>query len=535
MEIIDFIIVGSGCTGAMAAETLCASGKKVLMLDAGITGTVDLQGNDNFVQKRFEDNNQADFFLGKQLEALAEATHPNIPQQTAQRKFMSDDTDKFIPVHSNNFFPVESLALGGLGNGWGLGSYTFSNNELKKCGLLPHEMKAAYQTIAQRIGISGEATDDASNYCHNNEIDLQHALTLNPSAKNLYKKYQRKKNSFHAKGMFMGRPSLALLTADKNNRKAYTYKDLDFYGNEGSAAYRPYITINELVKQGKLEYQSNWLAVSFKEENGYTALDCINTTTNERKTFHAAKLVLATGTLGTSRIVLRSFQQKDKLPVLCNAYTYMPMVHWPFIGKKNTGQFCGLAQLAMFYDKEHNHTNVAMASIYNYRSLLNFRILKQMPLNHADGMKFLHLIVPALFVAGIFHPANYQAQNFIQLQQSSTAVTGDILHTDYTYLGNELQEIAATEKTYAKAFAQLSCLVLKKMRTATGASIHYAGTLPFSEAEKLYHISPEGKLHGANHVYVADGSGFTFLPGKGLTLSLMANAHLVAKKILQHG
>jgi choline dehydrogenase-like flavoprotein len=150
-------------------------------------------------------------------------------------------------------------------------------------------------------------------------------------------------------------------------------------------------------------------------------------------------------------------------------------------------------------------------------------------------MKFLHLIVPALFVAGIFHPAAYQAQNFIQLKQSSTAVTGDMLHTDYTYLGNELQEIAATEKTYAKAFSQLSCLVLKKMRTATGASIHYAGTLPFSAEEKLYHLSPNGKLHGTNSVYVADGSGFTFLPGKGLTLSLMANAHLVAQKILQHG
>jgi len=535
MEIIDYIIVGSGCTGAMAAETLCLSGKKVLMLDAGIAGKVDLPGNDDFVQKRLADHHQADFFLGKELEALAEATHPNIPQQTAQRKFMSDDTDKFIPVNSDNFFPVESLALGGLGNGWGLGSYIFSDTELKKCGLLPAEMKEAYQVIAGRVGISGEVRDDASNYCHNNEINLQPSLTLNPSAGNLYRKYQQKKANFHAKGMFMGRPSLALLTKNKDHRKAYTYRDLEFYGNEGSAAYRPYITIKELVKQGKLEYQSNWLAISFKEKSDHTALDCINTKTNERKTFHAAKLVLATGTLGTSRIVMRSFQQKDKLPVLCNAYTYMPMVHWPFIGKKNTGKFCGLAQLAMFYDKDNSHANVAMASIYNYRSLLNFRILKQMPLNHADGMKFLQLIVPALFVAGIFHPADYQEQNFIQLQQSSTSITGDVLHTDYTYTGNELKDITATEKTYAKAFSQLSCLILKKMRTATGASIHYAGTLPFSKEERPYHISPDGKLHGTNNVYVADGSGFTFLPGKGLTLSLMANAHLVAQKLIQHG
>ncbi|HLO42681.1 MAG TPA: GMC oxidoreductase [Leadbetterella sp.] len=533
MEIIDYIVVGSGCTGAMAAETLAESGKRVLVIDVGIENENASAENTDFITKRFNDKQQSDFFLGKKLEVLSENTHPNIPQQMAQRKFMTELTDKFLAVDSKNFFPVESLALGGLGNGWGLGSCVFSANELKKVGLSTTLMNESYKTIANRIGISGEKDDDARSFCHNGLIDLQPSIKLNPAAESLYERYRKKQAYFNQKKLFVGRPAIALLTENKDDRKAYTYKDLDFYANEGSSAFRPAITIQNLLKKGKIEYQKGWLALRFWEENDYTILECLHIETNQKKLFYAAKLILSASTLSTARMVMRSFQKKDKLPVLCNAYTYMPMVYWPFVGKRNIDQFCGLVQLAMFYDKNADHADVAMASIYNYRSMLNFRILKQMPLNYADGMKFLQLLIPALFIAGIFHPAEYQAQNFIQLQKSDSP-TGDTLLTNYTFEGNEANQIIETEKLYAKAFFKLNCLILSKIRTNTGASIHYSGTLPFSENEQLYHLSPAGKLYGTNNVFVADGSGFKFLPGKGLTFSLMANAHLVAQNVLKN-
>jgi hypothetical protein len=40
-------------------------------------------------------------------------------------------------------------------------------------------------------------------------------------------------------------------------------------------------------------------------------------------------------------------------------------------------------------------------------------------------------------------------------------------------------------------------------------------------------------LGGTKNVFVADGSGFKYLPAKGLTLTLMANAHLVALNSLK--
>ena len=46
---------------------------------------------------------------------------------------------------SEDFFPMESLAQGGLGAGWGLGTYVYSEAELEKAGLPQQEMKNSYQ------------------------------------------------------------------------------------------------------------------------------------------------------------------------------------------------------------------------------------------------------------------------------------------------------------------------------------------------------------------------------------------------------
>ena len=533
MEIADYIIIGSGCTGAIAAETLCYSGKKVLMIDTGIEDKNESRNNGDFITKRLNDGAQSDYFLGKKYEVLSENVNPNIPQITPQRAYVNALTETLLPVKTANFFPVESLAFGGLGNSWGLGSYAFSAEEIKKCGLDLQKMNEAYAWVSKKIGISGENNDDAAEFCHSYLLELQPSINLNPAAKDLYNRYKKHSTSLNKKRLYMGRPSLAIITRDTGNRKAYAYNDLDFYENPGDSSFRPPIMMKELINKGLLDYKPGWVVISFAEAENRVEVTCRNIKSGETISFYARKLIIAASALSTSRIVLRSIDPSQQLPILCNAYTYMPMIYWPFLGKKHMGPLCGLAQLAMFYDIHNDRSDIAMASIYNYRSLLNFRILKQMPVNFADGRKLLQLLIPSLFVAGIFHPASYQKGNYIQLKKADTLM-GDMLETNYVYEGKELNTIAETEKKYATAFSKLHCTVLKKQRTATGGSIHYAGSLPFSKEEAPFRLSPGGKLYGTKNIFVADGSGFTYLPGKGLTLSLMANAHIVAKNSIAH-
>ena len=71
-------------------------------------------------------------------------------QLTPPRKFMMHGIDRWIPLESSTFSPMESLAYGGLGNGWGLGCFVFSGPELEKAGLDHGKMKTAYEVISRR-------------------------------------------------------------------------------------------------------------------------------------------------------------------------------------------------------------------------------------------------------------------------------------------------------------------------------------------------------------------------------------------------
>ena len=44
---------------------------------------------------------------------------------------------------------------------------------------------------------------------------------------------------------------------------------------------------------------------------------------------------------------------------------------------------------------------------------------------------------------------------------------------------------------------------------------------------------PSGRLRGTHGVFVADGAALAYLPAKGLTLTLMANANRIGHRVLE--
>ncbi|HTL81174.1 MAG TPA: GMC oxidoreductase [Bacteroidia bacterium] len=534
MEIHDIIIVGSGCTGAMAAQTLVEKGERVLMIDGGITEDhyQELQPKKNFSDIRKEDQQQSEYFLGDHFESIPENSLGTGAQLTPARQFLIAETEKYLPLISESFQPMESLALGGLGGGWGLGCCVFSENELKQAGLDPSAMKNAYQVIADRIGICSEK-DDARKFTGAYLEGLQTPPSPGETAKVLLNNYSAKKSTLNQSGFFLGRPALALLTSDRNGRKATALRDMDFYDDSDRSAYRPAFTIDELKKKNNFQYEGGWLVTKFEEKENAIEVTAIRIGTNEERMFFCRRLILAPGVLGTARIVLRSVKggMNAKLPLLCNPYTYLPCVVTSRLGKTFPQNESGFAQLSLFHDADGTESDIAMASLYTYRSLLLFRLLRETPLNFRDGRIFMKHLLPALLIAGIHHPEKMNGKNSVQLSSDPSSITGDKLKCDYVNAFDE--KVIAREKKFRSALKKLGARALKTVHPAIGASIHYAGVLPFGETGNAFHLHPSGRLHGTKNVFVADGSGFSFLPAKGLTLSLMANAHNVAQNVMQ--
>ncbi len=536
MNTPDFIIIGSGCTGAMAAQTLAEAGHSVLIIDGGQTdeGAAAKIPEQTFADLRKNDNTQEEYLLGDSFESLPPDKTTTGAQLTPARFFLTKETEKYLPVISEDFFGIESLAVGGLGGGWGLGCCVFSEKELTRAGLDSAKMKSAYQVIADRIGICG-AMDDARPYTAAHIENVQPAPEMDAQATFLKKKFENKKSSLAENGFHLGRPALALLTQDKGHRKALNRRDMDFYDDHGKSAWRAWMTIDELKKLPNVAHESGWLATKFSETENSVTVTAIRLGTNEEKTFTARKLILAAGPLGTGRIVLRSLQggSETKLPLLCNPYNYTPLLIPRLLGNSISDNHFGMAQLSLFHDRSNAGEDIAMASLYSYHALMLFRLLRETPLNFRDGRKAMRYLLPAMVIAGIHHPETFGENQFIHLQKSTTSPTGDALVAKYELSEAKNNVVAQREKEYRKALRKLGAYAIKQVKPGNGASVHYAGILPFSKTPTTFALDPSGRLHNHVRTFVADGSGFTYLPAKGLTLSLMANAHLVAENALK--
>ncbi|MBI4851184.1 MAG: hypothetical protein HY819_05095 [Acidobacteria bacterium] len=531
----DYIVVGSGCTGAIAAQTLVEAKANVLMLDVGSQDTKykTLIPDKDFISIRESEKEQYRYFLGDQFEAIPWGEIKTGEHLTPPRKFILNLVDRYLPIDSKSFFPLESLAYGGLGNGWGVGCYVFSKAELEKIGLDNSKMMGAYKIVASRIGISG-AKDDASPYTIGELDNYQEAFEIDSNAKSIYKSYLNKKSVLNGKQFFLGKPALALLTKDLGERKKIAYKDMEFYSDGDKSAYRPWITVEELKKYPNFTYISDNLVIEFKEEINQIKVTALNTNTNEKVTYTCKKLLLASGVLGTARIVLRSFKDENRqLPLLCNPYGYIPCLQLRMLGKEIEQHKMGFAQLSLFHDPKRQNFDVAMASIYSYRSLMLFRLIKESPLNFVDGRIFMRYFLSGLVVMGIHHPETRSNSKYLHLIPDNSSITNDKLKINYALSDEEKQTVNERESAYIWAMRQLGCFALKRVNPGFGSSIHYAGTLPFDENNTAYTLAPTGRLNQTKAIYIADGSGFKYLPAKGLTFSLMANAHLVAEMALR--
>jgi hypothetical protein len=537
MSLPDFLVIGSGCTGAIAAQTLAEAGHSVLIIDGGQTdeGAAGRIPKNSFTSLRRSDEEQEQYFLGDHFESIPDGKTSSGAQLTPARKFLTRETEKYLPLLSRQFDAIESLAVGGLGGGWGLGCCVFSEEELQLCGLDPAAMNTAYQVIADRIGLSG-AQDDATAYTFAHVSGIQPAFTLDAQAARLQHNYNRKKSSLHAQDFFLGRPALALLTHDRDGRKGLNRRDMDFYDDFGSSAWRAWMLIEQLKKKANVTHEPGWLVTHFREEENEVMVRVLRIGSGEQKEFRARRLILASGPLGTARIVLRSAGggREQKLPFLCNPYNYTPLLLPKLLGSTISEQHVGLAQLSLFHDEGKRNADVAMASLYSYHSLMLFRLLRETPLNFRDGRMAMRYLLPAIMIAGIHHPEARGGQQYVSLEQSTTSPTGDQLRVDYELSQTKIERVSEREKKYRAALRKLGAYALKQVQPAIGASVHYAGVLPFSASAAPFSLAANGRLHGHNRTFVADGSGFNFLPAKGLTFSLMANAHLVAQAAMSH-
>jgi choline dehydrogenase-like flavoprotein len=478
-----------------------------------------------FSEIRRTDRQQHRYFLGDDFEGIPFGPVRVGAQLTPPRVHILRDAPERTPVDSGDFAVSMSLARGGLGAGWSAGVFPFSDDELRDMGLTVDDLRPHYDSVTERIGVAGER-DDLEALLPSSP-SMMPALELDSNAEVVLARYQRKREALTRAGFFLGRTRLAACTREHRGRGPHAYLDMAYWADMDRSIYRPQWTLDELRRAPNFTYLDGRFVNFFSEEGNRVRVRAANVDTGEDESHEAAALVLAAGTLGTAWIVLRSLGYYDTpVPILCNPYAYVPTLNTGMLRRQARDRRCSLAQLTALVRVPEDGGRLIQAQLFSYRSLLTFKLMKELPLAYRESRRMLRLLIPKFAILGIHHTDRPTPGKSCCLRRGKGG-GADRLEIAYSQTVEEREANQRDEQRVISFFRRLGCLPLKTVRPGHGASLHYAGTFPMTWKNEKLTCDVDSRLRGTDAIYLADGSVFPWIPPKGLTFNLMANADRV--------
>ena len=498
----DICIVGSGPSSLISAQSLLDKGHNVCLIDVGT------ENKHEIPFKHFGEQltPESTFFYPPEDDALT--TESGGAQVTKARGHIVTNVHQYLKVESDTFSPFQTLASGGLSAAWGAACFTYSDSDLKKASI--GTLQSHYEAVAKIIGIS---CPKHSQFC---KIEnKQKPALIDHNGQSILSQRQ--------KTFKLEQSSMALLTEPLNGRKANPYFDMDFYSNFGDSIFRGNSLLKTLTQHPNFTRIQGALVTSFKEIDDLVEVKYLELSSSTTNQVVASKLVICAGALNSYRLVANSLKIfNTPNPILCNPYINIPTIHLPSLGKKGAHLRYSLSQL---FGEVHGNTDMTL-QFYSYRSLLLSRLIEQTPMPPFFARLFWRSLVESLVIVGAHFADDGKSQRSIQAIKALSAEALPTLQVDFP--SPIMNGVFALMRNLLK----LRCVPIGMVKTKMGASIHYAGTIPVSAPNQHpIGMNEHGLVHDTKNVYVFDSSGWTYLPSRGLTFTIMANAHRLSEAL----
>lgn len=515
----DIIVVGSGPAGVSAALPLVEAGLRVLMVDGGKKPSV-LPPEADFLSARSNDTEQWKWMIGEEFHALKKRDAVSPKLRVSSHAYAFDGFESHNRVSGRNFITVGSMATGGLSNAWGCGVARFSAREMADFPFSASELDVSYAKVSQRIGISGRADDDMADYFGLDEYSQPPIPmdALHTSMSNLYSNHRKK---FHAQGFRMGRSRVAALSEDISDRHACNLSGNCLWGCRRRSLYSAADDLPALRKHENFSELSGFVVDGLARFDGYWAVAGQTTTDGERSSITASKVVLAAGTLATTRIVLKTLNHRHTVPLLsCPTAAFLLWLP-RLLGSPRVHGF-GLGQLS-FSLALHESIN-AFGSTFATTGIPLSEFVRHVPLQRPFGIDLLRAMLSSCVVGNLFLPGSLTDAE-AKLNDDGSLIVSGKFGDEVTPLMNE------ANRRLRKAYRSLGAILLPGSFTVgrPGGDIHYAGTLPMRKLPAIGETSQLGEVKGLEGVYVVDGACLPVLPEKSHTLTIMANADRIGQ------
>ncbi|MGR9107667.1 MAG: GMC oxidoreductase, partial [Gammaproteobacteria bacterium] len=515
----DLTIVGSGASGVHFALRALERGHSVEMIDVGWTPDASVPPEASFADLKETLADPADYFLGRNFEGVVLPGNLREPYATSPSKAYVFRPVPYLNLDTSNFFPSSSFARGGLAEAWNGGCYPLNDHELEDFPFSYSEIEPFYCEVAKRIGISGAKDELASSIPFHSGI--QEALKLDRHSELLLSLYRGKRRTFQNKlGCRIGRTRQAVLTRDQGGRRACDYLGRCAWGCPRNALYTPSATLLECLNHPNFTYLNQHYVRYFRYDDSRRIETLVLQSLDGRicPEIPVKSLVLAAGTLGSSRILLESvFRASGEVIRLAglmdNRRLTIPYVNLLMAGKAYEAKSHQFSQLAMGFDatqpKEYIH-----CPITTLKTAMIHRLVDQFPFDLKTSLYLFRNLHASFGQVDVYFPDIRREENYLTLDP-----TGDSeyprLKIHYTPPENEPQKLADARKRITNALFRLGCFAPPWMVRVCppGSSAQYAGTIPMTRnPEPKWSTDPDCRSNDFKNLYIIDGSTFPFLP-----------------------
>ena len=503
MKMFDVIIIGSGPAGVSAAWPLVKSKKSVLMIDVG-----------------FDKDNKKENNINK------EHTSPKILSKELSYAFR--DFKEYYKLETQNFSAHGSLAKGGLSNAWSALTSSFSDDEFTdfpftRKTLLPH-----YISVGKRIGVSGSKESNLSSWI-GNEYVTQSSLPIHPLTQILLDNYNSNRLVNQNHKFILGKHNQAILSESLNNRVPFNQKNMVGFWDSSNSVYNSGHEIGNLKKNKNFKYITGFFVEEIIDVKEKCVIKANETTTKKNQKFYSKLIVLAAGTIGSTKLALKANKCFDKYFKIQNTPMFPFVLLFPLqLNRQKSFNYFSFWHLSYYLQiknlKSHHKIfgHIAPTDGISSIELIN-RIKLPRPINSILG----NFLWPKMLLGTCVFPGIY-SDNKIKLSKND----------QLNILGNVSCDLAILIKQskflLTKIFRRLGAfLLVKNLNIVPGEDVHYACTLPMKTNPKFMQTDQNGLLNGKGNIYIVDGSVLSSLPAKSHTFTIMANSERISKKIVQ--
>jgi choline dehydrogenase-like flavoprotein len=513
----DALIVGSGPAGVSAAFALLERGLSVGMVDGG---GVPKQASKNidFLSNRFQDAEQWQWMIGEDFHAVGNIDADSPKHRVPGLGYAFEGFAEANKIDSHDFKAYGSLAAGGLSNVWGCGVAKFSASELARFPFNADELSVSYDRVARRIGISGNSSDELSDYFGLDHV-CQPPIALDQLASSLFHRYQQRSSSKNAMGFRLGRSRVAVLSQSHLGRQACDLTTNCLWGCARQALYTARDEIGQLQKYPRFSYFPGHLVTEVLRRDHLLGVACLSK--GSGSALWARKLLLAAGTLATTRLALKATGLRRKVPMQSTPTAAFLLWLPKALGAPRTNGF-GLGQLSYSFALKDQVS--AFGSLFSTTGIPVSDFARRMPLGRRQAIDVASRLLSSCLVGNVFLPGNYSN---IALQLGDD----DRLLVKGSHVPEVAQIMNRAKQTIRSNFRRIGALMMPMSFSigSPGSDAHYACSLPMTANPGPGETDKNGQLFGLPNLYVVDGASLSSLPAKSHTLTIMANADRIGR------